>query len=272
MCTKSMLDRTKHPRLTLVGAGPGDEELITLKGVKALQQADVVLYDALVNKALLAYVPKDCVQIYVGKRAGEHSFTQTQINQLIVKQAFLRGHVVRLKGGDPFVFGRGAEEMAYAQAHGILTQLVPGISSAIAVPALQNIPLTKRGVTRSFWVVTATMRCGGLSQDLALAAQSGATVVVLMGMRKLEQLTQLFREFRGNQEPIAIIQNGTRCNEQMVAGTLENIACLAKKQRMGTPAVIVIGEVVRENLGEVQQEITRRRLVPVNPLEVKVVS
>jgi len=256
-----MLDRTKQPKLTLVGAGPGDEELITLKGVKVLQQANVVLYDALVNKALLKHVPQGCLKVYVGKRAGKHSFTQTTINQLIVAYAFLLGHVVRLKGGDPFVFGRGAEEIEYAQGYGLSTAVVPGISSALAVPALQNIPLTKRGVTQSFWVVTATTRCGGMSQDLRLAAQSSATIVVLMGMRKLGQIIQLFHQFRGKREPVAIIQNGTRGNEQAVMGTLATIESLAKKQDLGTPAIIVIGQVVKENLTELQKEIIQRQLI-----------
>ncbi|OJJ14743.1 uroporphyrinogen-III C-methyltransferase [marine bacterium AO1-C] len=266
-----MLDRTKQPKLTLVGAGPGDEELITLKGVKALQQANVVLYDALVNRALLKHAPEHCVKVYVGKRAGKHSFTQTEINQLIVEYAFLLGDVVRLKGGDPFVFGRGAEEIEHAQSHGIATQVVPGISSAIAVPALQNIPLTKRGITRSFWVITATTCCGGLSQDLLLAAQSKATIVVLMGMRKLQQITQLFRKYRGNGEAIAIIQNGTRHNEQIATGTIANIESLAKKQAMGTPAIIVIGQVVKENLAGVQKEIMTRQLFNANVHKIKTI-
>ncbi|HAS46003.1 MAG TPA: uroporphyrinogen-III C-methyltransferase [Microscillaceae bacterium] len=259
-----MLDRTKQPKLTLVGAGPGDEELITLKGVKALQQADVVLYDALVNKALLKQAPSGCMKVYVGKRAGKHSFTQAEINQLIVSYAFLSGHVVRLKGGDPFVFGRGAEEIAYAQDHGLATAVVPGISSALAVPALQNISLTKRGVSRSFWVVTATTRCGGLSKDLHLAAQSSATIVILMGMRKLGQIAQLFTQFRGAQEPIAVIQNGSRSNEKVATGTLATIGHLAKKQALGTPAVIVIGQVVKENLTGLQKEIIHRKLLSSN--------
>lgn len=241
-----MLDRTKQPRLTLVGAGPGDEELITLKGIKALQKAQVVLYDALANKALLRYVSRKCQKVYVGKRAGQHSFTQAEINHLIVQHALQSGHVVRLKGGDPFVFGRGAEEVRYAQSYGLVTQVVPGISSALAVPALQNIPLTQRGVNESFWVVTATTQTGGLSRDVSLAAQSTATIVILMGMRKLSQIVALFRQFRSNREPIAVIQNGTKAHEKVVKGNLATIEAQAKEQQMGTPAIIVIGKVITE--------------------------
>ena len=138
-----------HGQLTVVGAGPGDVELITLKAIKALQAADVVLYDALVDVALLDYAP-NAEHIFVGKRKGCYAYQQEQINDLIVARAKTHGHVVRLKGGDPFVFGRGAEEMEYAASKGIKVAMVPGISSSVAVPASQNIPVTKRGAAESF--------------------------------------------------------------------------------------------------------------------------
>lgn len=249
-----MLNRTKQPRLTLVGAGPGDEELITLKGIKALQEADTVLYDALANESLLDYVPKHCIRIYVGKRAGKHSFQQEEINQLIVQYAFLFGHVVRLKGGDPFVFGRGREEMEHAQLYHIPTTIVPGISSAVAVPALQNIPLTKRGVNQSFWVMTATTRSESLSQDMYLAAQSTATIVILMGMRKLARIVELFRQLRCDREPVAVIQNGTKEDEKVAIGVLSTIEKQVKEKGMGAPAIILIGEVVKENIGAIKEK------------------
>jgi uroporphyrin-III C-methyltransferase len=146
----------KIPKITLVGAGPGDTELITLKGLNALKTADVVLYDALVNQDLLAYAPKESIKIYVGKRNHQHAYTQEQINTLIVDMAYTHGHVVRLKGGDSFVFGRGQEELNYANAFNIETSVVPGISSSISVPALAGIPVTHRGVSESFWVITGT--------------------------------------------------------------------------------------------------------------------
>ncbi|MDQ3395072.1 MAG: uroporphyrinogen-III C-methyltransferase, partial [Bacteroidota bacterium] len=143
-----------YPKITLVGAGPGDPELFTLKGISTLKAADVVLYDALVNEDLLSYIPESALKIYVGKRAGNHSLTQDQINHLMVDMALSYGHVVRLKGGDPFVFGRGHEEISFAKSFNIPTAVVPGISSAVAVAELQQIPLTKRGVSDSFWVLT----------------------------------------------------------------------------------------------------------------------
>src|SRR5690606_17092198 len=176
------------PRLTLVGAGPGDPELITLKGILALGKADVVLYDALVDKSLLKYATEKALKIYVGKRNGSRDNPQEETNQLIVDYALKYGHVVRLKGGDPFVFGRGAEEIEYAQQFGIKTEMVPGITSSSAVPAGQGIPVTKRGVSESFWVITGTTSAGQLSNDLHLAARSTATVVVLMGTKKLGEI------------------------------------------------------------------------------------
>jgi len=237
---------TISPRLTLLGAGPGDEELITLKGVKVLQTADVVLYDALANPALLKHVPETALQIFVGKRAGLHHRQQSEINRLIVKLARTHGHVVRLKGGDAFVFGRGHEEADYALTYGLEVQVVPGISSAFAVPAMQGIPLTKRGINESFWVITGTTRDKKLSQDIELAAQSSATIVILMGMQRLPKIVELFKKHRPENEPIGIIQNGTRPDEKTGFGTLFNILEVVEKQKLSSPAVIVVGKVVEE--------------------------
>ena len=235
----------KTSKLSLVGAGPGDPELITLKAIKALEDADVILYDALANPALLDYARPDAMKVFVGKRAGQHTFQQRKINRMIVEYAHEYGHVVRLKGGDPFVFGRGQEEKEHALAHGIAVEIIPGISSALAVPALQNIPLTRRGASESFWVVTGTTRNGSLSKDIQLAAQSSATVVILMGMKKLKLITELFAKYRNIDEPIAIIQNGTCKNEQVGVGCLKNIHQIVAKQQLGSPAIIVIGAVVK---------------------------
>ncbi|MFN0050113.1 MAG: uroporphyrinogen-III C-methyltransferase, partial [Cytophagales bacterium] len=165
------------PRLTLVGAGPGDPELITLKGIKAIQNADVILYDALANDELMEYARPSTPFVFVGKRRGSCAFSQDEINQLIVENAFKYGHVVRLKGGDPFVFGRGYEEIEFAKAFNMPVAIVPGISSSIAVPEMQMIPLTARGVNESFWVTTGTTKNGDVSKDILLAAQSSATIV-----------------------------------------------------------------------------------------------
>ncbi|MGB0930180.1 MAG: uroporphyrinogen-III C-methyltransferase [Chitinophagales bacterium] len=235
----------KTKKLTLVGAGPGDPELLTLKGLRALQNADVVLYDALANPELLDFAPKSALKVFVGKRAGHHHYSQEEINQLIVKYAFSHGHVVRLKGGDAFVFGRGHEEIEYADIFGIESEVVPGISSCIAVPELQKVPLTRRGVNESFWVMTGTTRGGQLSKDIEVAAQSSATVVILMGMRKLFDITRIFGKNGKNDMPVMVIQNGSRNNEKMVLGTVRTIVGRVREVGIGAPGIIVIGEVVR---------------------------
>lgn len=234
-------------KVTLVGAGPGDPDLLTIKGAKALSEANVVLYDALANEEILAYAPKKSIKIFVGKRKGHHEYTQDQINQLIVDNALTYGHVVRLKGGDPFIFGRGSEEIDYIESFGIPTAVVPGISSSIAVPAYQGVSLTKRGVSESFWVITGTTSDRKLSNDIALAAQSSATVVILMGMSKLSQIVSLFQKENKGETPIAIIQNGTLPNEKIGVGTIDTIVDVAREGNLGSPAIIVIGEVVRES-------------------------
>ncbi len=241
-------------KLTVVGAGPGDVDLITLKGIKALQHADVVLYDALVDQELLEYAV-DAEHIFVGKRKGCYVYQQEQINELIVQRANSNKHVVRLKGGDPFVFGRGAEEMEYAAAHGLNVEVVPGISSSVAVPASQNVPVTKRGASESFWVITGTTKEHKLSADVALAAKSNATVVILMGMSKLPEITELFKREGKSNLPVAIIQNGTTDNEKIGIGTVASIENKAKEQQLSNPAIIVIGEVVnhRQKIIEIQK-------------------
>jgi uroporphyrin-III C-methyltransferase len=224
------------PIVTLVGAGPGDPDLLTIKGAKALAEANVVLYDALANEELLSYAPKRALKIFVGKRKGCHAYTQDQINQLIVDNALTYGHVVRLKGGDPFIFGRGSEEIDYVESFGIPTFVVPGISSSIAVPASQGISLTKRGVSESFWVITGTTS----------AAQSSATVVVLMGMSKLDEIVAIFQKEAKGETPVAIIQNGTTHEEKVGMGTINSIQQVVFEQKLSSPAIIVIGEVVRD--------------------------
>ena len=235
--------------------------MITLKAIKALKNADVVLYDALVNDSLLEYAfNAEC--IFVGKRKGCYAYQQVQINELIVQRAQQGKHVVRLKGGDPFVFGRGAEEMEYAAAFGLETAMVPGISSSLSVPAAQNIPVTKRGATESFWVVTGTTKNHRLSSDVALAAKSNATVVILMGMSKLSQIVALFKQEGKSKMPMAIIQNGTRENEKIGIGTVASIETKAKEQQLSNPAIIIIGEVVkhRAQIEKIKQKIKEQEI------------
>jgi len=235
------------PKVTLIGAGPGDPDLITVKGVKALEAAAVVLYDALISRELLKYAP-NAIKIFVGKRRGCHSYAQSEINKLIVKNAFQHKNVVRLKGGDSFVFGRGAEEVEYVESFGIETNIISGISSAMAVPSSQGIPLTKRGVSESFWVITGATAEGKLSHDLYLAAQSTATVVILMGMNNLKKIISIFKQFKKGNLPVTIIQNGTTKNEKLGLGTINSILDVVKENNLSSPAVIVIGEVIKESI------------------------
>ena len=234
------------PKVTLIGAGPGDPDLITVKGVKALAKANVVLYDALINRELLKYAP-DAKLIFVGKRKGLHRYSQDEINELIVKSAFEFENAVRLKGGDPFVFGRGSEEIDYIESFGIETEVISGISSSMAVPASQGISLTKRGVAESFWVITGTTSERKLSKDVYLAAQSTATVVILMGMSKLPEIVSIFKKFNKNGVPTAIIQNGTTKSEKLGLGTIDTIEEVVAQKKLSSPAIIVIGEVVKES-------------------------
>jgi len=234
----------KEPKITLVGAGPGDPDLISLKAVKALQTADVVLYDALVNQALLNHAPANATKVYVGKRSGDHSYSQDAVNKLIIDYALNYGHVVRLKGGDSFVFGRGYEELAFADSYSIKAEVIPGISSSIAVPALQGIPVTHRGLSESFWVVTGTTADGQISNDLYQAAKSKATVIVLMGIKKLAEIAAIFEAEGKGRLPVAVIQNGSMENEKLVVGTVATIAEAAADKKIDSPALIVFGEVV----------------------------
>mgnify|MGYP001823289789 CR=1 FL=1 len=231
-----------NAKLTLVGAGPGDPELITLKGLNTLKKADVILYDALVSPALLDHAP-NAKKIFVGKRKGFHRYSQEEINSMIVEQAYLHGHVIRLKGGDPFVFGRGSEEIDHAKNFDLHTDIIPGISSSIAVPSSLGIPLTKRGVSESFWVITGCNSDRQLSLDVRLAAQSSATVVILMGMHKLAQITAVFNELGKGGTPAAVIQNGTMKSQNSGVGRIKNIEEIVAQKKLSNPAIIIIGDV-----------------------------
>ena len=243
-----------QPRLTVVGAGPGDPELITLKAIRALESAHVVLYDALVDSSLLEYAKPLAEKIFVGKRPGE-SHSQDKINQLIVEKAYALGHVVRLKGGDPFVFGRAQEEIEAAESVGMNIEIIPGISSALAVAATNRIPLTCRGINESFWVTTGTKANGEISEDIQWAARSSATVVILMAMSKLETIMDLFCQNGKQDTPVAIIQNGTRPDEKKVFGTVKDIVFRCEAATISNPAIILIGEVVALHPEKIKQLI-----------------
>ncbi|MCL4638822.1 MULTISPECIES: uroporphyrinogen-III C-methyltransferase [Olivibacter] len=238
------IKKNNAPRITLVGAGPGDPELITLKGLKALQGADVVLYDALVGEELLQFIPPNATKVYVGKRSGDHSYSQEVVNRLMVDYALNFGHVVRLKGGDSFVFGRGYEELEFAAAYRIPVTVIPGISSSIGVPGLQHIPVTHRGLSESFWVITGTTSSGEVSHDVYQAAQTKATVVVLMGLKKLKEIVEIFKAAGKDKLPVAIIQKGSTQDEKLVVGNVHNIVDKAQQETITAPAILVFGEVV----------------------------
>ena len=231
-------------RLILVGAGPGDPDLITLKAIKALRSADVILYDALVNPVLLEYSASTAIRMFAGKRLGCHYLSQEEINHLIISYGERYKTIVRLKGGDPFVFGRAQEEIDAARAAGMDVEIVPGISSALAAPASQNIPLTCRGMNESFWVTTGTTRTGEVSADIDLAARSSATVVILMAMSKLETIMDIFTQHGKADTPVAIIENATLPHERCITGRVRDIFFKASYHQLQNPAVIVVGEVV----------------------------
>lgn len=233
-----------YPKLSIVGAGPGNPELLTLKAIRSIESANIVLYDALVGSEILKFIPENTPKIFVGKRRNNHEYTQEQINELIVDFAFTYGHVVRLKGGDPFVFGRGGEEVQFADAFNIETEVVPGISSSVGVPGLQGIPVTHRGIAESFWVITATTSSGKISDDLYSAAQSNATIVILMGLSKLNSIIKIFSLYGKSNIPVAVIQNGSLPNEKIALGTISSIEQIVKEKNIEAPAVIVIGDVV----------------------------
>lgn len=234
-----------EPRLTLVGAGPGDPDLITVKALKALQSAQVVLYDALANPELLNHAPQ-AKHVFVGKRKGFKRYSQEEIHALIIRYAHTHGHVVRLKGGDPFVFGRGQEEREAALEAGIKVDVVPGITSAFGVPASRGISVTTRGLSESVWVITGTTSRRTLSQDVLLAAQSTATVVILMGMHTLPQTVAAFQAAGKGSLPIALIQSGTLPECRSVLGTVDTILELRQRAGIGAPAVIVAGAVAAQ--------------------------
>jgi len=231
-------------KVYLVGAGPGDPELITVRGLTLLRQAEVVVYDRLVHPALLAEVPATAERIYVGKTPGRHVLPQEAIQELLIDRARRNRIVVRLKGGDPFVFGRGGEEArALAQA-GIPFEVVPGVTSAIAVPAYAGIPVTQRGMAGSFAVVTGH-RCDleALALDWSALARID-TLMLLMGLRRLPELARTLQAHgRAPDTPVAVISNGTTAAQQCVLGTLADIA--ERAAHLSTPATVVVGAVAR---------------------------
>ena len=233
-------------KVYLVGAGCGDPELITWKGLNLLRKCDVVLYDDLVAQKLLEETKKDCELIFVGKRYGKHSLPQNETNALLLKKAKEGKMVVRLKGGDPFVFGRGGEEVLALQAENIPYEVVSGVTSSIAVPAAAGIPVTHRKVARSFHVITGHTAADGettLTENLDVLAKLEGTLVFLMGLHHLEEICDGLMEGGKNAEtPAAVISKGTTPEQIIVRASLGELAAKVREEKLEAPAVIVIGE------------------------------
>jgi len=230
--------------VALVGAGPGDPRLITVRGLQLLRSADVVVHDRLVDERLLDEAPPHAVRIFAGKACGDHAMPQPEINALLVQWALRGRRVVRLKGGDPYVFGRGAEEAEALRAAGVPVEVVPGVSSAIAVPGSAGIPLTRRGVSSSFAVVTGHGE-GGAPVDWARVATATDTLVVLMGLGQLGRIARdLIAHGRAADTPVAVVRAGTTVDEETVVGALQDIEDRAHEAGLTSPVVIVVGEVV----------------------------
>ncbi|MCG3693950.1 uroporphyrinogen-III C-methyltransferase [Aliarcobacter butzleri] len=232
------------PKVYLTGAGPGDVELLTLKAVKAIQNADILIYDRLVNPEILELAKKECELIYVGKEDKKHTLLQEDINELIYQASLKYENVVRLKGGDPFVFGRGAEEALYLKQRGIKFEIIPGITSAIAVPAYAGIPVTHRGLTTSFRVVTGHENPKKkISQIEWETFLNDETIIFLMGYHNIEIISsKLLSLGKRKDYPCAVISKGTTTEQKVVVGTLEDI--VEKSKDLPTPVMIIIGEVV----------------------------
>lgn len=234
-------------KVAIVGAGPGDPDLLTVKALRALQDADVVVYDRLVAPEILDYARRDADRIYVGKAKGHHSKSQTEINALLVHHARAGRQVVRLKGGDPFVFGRGGEEQAELRAHGITVEVVPGITAAAGCAAAAGIPLTHRGLAQALTIVTGHAEDGEPDLDWAALAKANQTLAIYMGVSTAGRIAgRLIENGRDRTTPIAIIENGTRADQKIARGHLGEAEALLKTHSITGPALIIVGEVVRE--------------------------
>ena len=243
-------------KLILIGAGPGAPDLITYRGLKVLQKARVILYDALVNEEIFSFANESAIKICVGKRGGKPSFKQSEINRLIVFYAAIYGEVVRLKGGDPFIFGRGLEEVVFAKRNGLEVSVVPGISSATGLTALQQISLTQRGIADGVWVITATKQLRQFNIDVELAAQSNSTVVILMGVKKIPQIVASFKKFNKSDLPVMIIQDGSGEKEKVLYTEIGELELQVIENEIQPPAIIVIGETLRTQIKSPKQLLT----------------
>lgn len=265
-----MRGENKVGKVYLVGAGPGDVDLITVKGLRCIQEADVILYDRLINKELLTYAKPGADLIYCGKLPKYHAMIQETINHFLVKYAKQGKVVTRLKGGDPFVFGRGAEEAEVLVDHGVAFEVVPGITAGIAAPAYAGIPVTHRDFGSSFAIVTGHMRAGkDDSIDWESLAKGIDTLAIYMGVGNLPYICeQLVKYGRPESTPVALIHWGTTASQYTITGTISTIVEIAKTSEIKNPSMIVVGEVVKlrkkiqwfEEVG-LQEESSKKAIV-----------
>lgn len=240
-------NKGKNPvgEVYIVGAGPGDPELLTFKALRLMQQADIVFYDALVSPQVLDLCRRDADKVYVGKKRSNHAVAQLGINELLVNSAKEGRRVVRLKGGDPFIFGRGGEEIESLRAHGVPYQVVPGITAANAAASYAGIPLTHRDHSQSVRFVTGFLKAGTPNSNFKSFLNTDETVVFYMGLHSLPRLTTgLIDAGRSSDTPIAIVSNASMPNQQVLTGTLANIVELQEKNQLPTPALLIMGDVV----------------------------
>lgn len=236
---------SNFPKISLVGAGPGDPDLISIKGARTLATAKVILSDTTVNPALLAYTRKSAVTLFTEKLQRQYRYSQADIHILMVRFALTHGHVVRLAGGDPFLFERGHEALEFAAQYGIETAYVPGISSMTSLPGLQGIPLTRHGYADRFWVGTLAPQQVRFSKDLRAAARSGATVVLHVRMQHLPEISALYMDLSRGDTPAAIIQPGTSPDARYGLGRADQLVAIAERHALTSPGIVMLGEVVR---------------------------
>ena len=251
-------------RVVLVGAGPGDPDLLTVRAVRELGRAEVVVFDRLVSAAVLALAPRDAPRIDVGKAPGRRAATQDRINAILLAAARTGRRVVRLKGGDPLVFGRGGEEIAFLRAHAVPVEVVPGITAATGCAAAAGIPLTHRDVAHAAVFVSGTPAEGAAEPDWAALARPGQTVAIYMGVRNAGRIAaSLIAAGRDRATPVAVIENGTRPDQRIVTGTLGGLGALVQAHGIVNPALLVVGEVAAmadpAALGSIATEDTARR-------------
>lgn len=232
--------------VALIGAGPGDPELLTVKAHRLITNAEIVIYDRLVSQEIMALLPQGCEKIYVGKKQAQHHLPQDKINQLLVDHAKKGKKVLRLKGGDPFIFGRGGEEAQYLLQHGVACHIVPGLTAASACTSYAGIPLTHRQVAQSCTLITGNVQNNGkLDLPWEMLANKMQTVIFYMGITRLDIISaQLIAAGRNSATPAAIIYRGTQPEQQVYRGQLTALTQLVEQHKIKPPALVVVGDVV----------------------------